>query len=601
MKSLISVLILILNFLYLNAQNKLETNKSITPNSMFQKANAYGGKEFVLGLPQLIFGQQYRIYITSKFSTPVTISQKGFSNKTYSTKANDLIIIDITPKNKIFIGDSTGYLKIYPYIECPSDEFSISLTSKEDIIVYTNMIWNYQINNYPRIENDGYFALPVSAWGNKYYNLGLYSFFDIPTNPNVLFNPSFLITSNYANTSIKIIYKDQMFGTYGAGRTYRFGKKEGDTVFVVLNKGESYWAPPLGDNRYDYSGTYIESDKPIGVISQGAANLPTNFQIKKIIMSEMLMPVSSWGKRIASVEFNRDTDKGDFLRVIASENNTLVTIKSYKKRSQTLLKKFTLNLKAGQIWEYNNYDGFVDPNDKNITGIRGAFIIEANKPILAMQFSYPNEWDFANTFDIFATQLPPIEHYTYKSFFACKKDFLDPKKDFINYLNFIAIGYQDGDENKKQFLGKSPYQITKMKLYSIKINGEYIDKDILQNNIYGTNLYWYCKQVKGGLNNIESENALTKFGGYAYGGNPYTFTENNEPQCYGWPAAMELKRTGESDIIGPRLEQKNAYECGLYSFSYSDTTSLQDKRHHVPSGRRHRARYARQSRSGQLL
>lgn len=98
----------------------------------------------------------------------------------------------------------------------------------------------------------------------------------------------------------------------------------GDTLTLTLNKFETFHALQEHTSA-DFTGAYITSNKPIGVVS-GNKKIPVPVNAGSADhLTEMLMPVDTWGKTFLTTS-TPDRSIGDIYRIVASEDGTIVTL-----------------------------------------------------------------------------------------------------------------------------------------------------------------------------------------------------------------------------------------------------------------------------------
>ncbi|MFN8406020.1 MAG: PKD domain-containing protein [Sphingobacteriaceae bacterium] len=191
-------------------------------------------------------------------------------------------------------------------------------------------------------------VLPVESLGSKYYVMG---YDQHGTTADGLF--SFSIVATAPNTTVLI--------------HQQVNQSPGPTTTVTLtNVGDVYQF--LGPD--DYTGTYVEVDPAISAcktfaLFSGSSGISIPFAINASInpLFQQLYPVNNWGKSYAYVPLS-GPDRGDMIRVIAQEDNTVVTIDGIV---------MPINLNKGSFYSS-------DP-------IPTAGMITANKPISVAQFA----------------------------------------------------------------------------------------------------------------------------------------------------------------------------------------------------------------------
>lgn len=475
--------------------------------------NSAQGREFWIAIPPNEVdgypGQLLEIYVTSSYNTQVTLySAMDGRTITKPVRAMDITTFSLL-QGDLFWSDEIRESEVVT-------QKGIRLTAPHPISVYVFSGKQYT--------SDGYLALPVNVWGTEYRHLSYYDYEDFGQKRG----NGFIIIASEDQTQVEI----QLYGK-GYGRTVG-GRRIGDRIRVLLNRGETYMVrgsgdPPAGQN--DFSGTRVISDKPVGFISFHMRTMipmiPTAGPISRDFLVEMLPPVSAWGKRYVTIEYQRKARKGDFFRILASQPNTRFRVRWY--RNGVLRGSISgLLQNAGDFWEYNYTNA---PDDSSIYG---QSIWEADKPVLLMQYSYSAFWDNDPNFDPFMIVVTPVEQYIRSTVFQTPAS----KAFATNYFNLIAIG----DTNDPQ----------QQKLKSITVDGQRVWQrypEFLGQRIPETDLYWVVLRMQPGAHRIIGE---TPFGGYIYGFSQY--------DSYGWPAAMAINKIDELDTLPPELRKTVA--CG---------------------------------------
>ncbi|XP_076472307.1 uncharacterized protein LOC143301799 [Babylonia areolata] len=166
----------------------------------------------------------------------------------------------------------------------------------------------YSVNKEPK-STDAYVSLPVDVLGQEYYAM------------TYTRDAELLVVGTQDNTQVSIEWPTSAGPcsiAYG-GTTYG----NGDTLTLTLNKYETFHALQL-DTNADFTGAYITSNKPIAVISGNKKiAVPLNAGSADHL-TEMLMPVDTWGTSFISTS-TPDRSIGDRFRMVASEDSTTVT------------------------------------------------------------------------------------------------------------------------------------------------------------------------------------------------------------------------------------------------------------------------------------
>lgn len=398
-------------------------------------------------------------------------------------------------------------------------EKGIRITADQPLSVY--------VLNAKPMTSEGYLALPVNALGTEYLHNSFPDFNEVRP-----WASGFIVVAAHDYTRVRIELRGK-----GKGMAKTSGGKNiGDVIQVNLMPGEVYYV--RGDattrGRFDLSGTRITSNKPIGVISTHQRTIIPSFDIYdgRDHLAEMMPPVSAWGKKYCTVQYERGSDLGDYFRIVASEDKTTWRVRWYDMVTKDLIGQTGGTLNAGQYAEYLNIS--VEANVPHDPSIRGTSVWEADKPVLVMQYAYSAQWDGNSIFDPFMILVVPVEQYIPRTVFQtpASKSFQN------NYFNIIAIG--DTTDPSREILK------------SVKIDGDAVytrDPKFLYNQIPGTDLFWAKIKVVPGAHYVEGD---TKFGGYIYGFSNF--------DSYGWPAAMAINKIDETDTVPPTIEKTSI--CG---------------------------------------
>ncbi|WP_197470054.1 hypothetical protein [Oleiphilus sp. HI0117] len=166
-------------------------------------------------------------------------------------------------------------------------------------------------------------ALPVSALGNEYI-IGHYVALKNYTNMQRT-NPVIGIVATEDDTSIEIDASMDIFPA-----EYE-RVKVGSLFNITLNKGDVYNLEARASNLADLTGSIIKSNKPISVLGQHpCAFIPQGVSACDHLV-EQLPPIESLSTEYITTPFwgrseNRFGDSGDYFRVIAPFDETLVYI-----------------------------------------------------------------------------------------------------------------------------------------------------------------------------------------------------------------------------------------------------------------------------------
>ena len=161
---------------------------------------------------------------------------------------------------------------------------------------------------------------------------------------------------------------------------------------VTINRYQTLY---LQVNNADISGTRVMTDKPVSVFSgHECAGLPySDYSCDMII--EQILPTNKWGSEVVIVPLL--TRYGYLIKIIAAEDNTMVTIAStgYTTGSVTSHPQFSLD--SGEFRELTSSGDYT--------------VIRSNHPISVYQFSYSNDFDGVTNSDPFMLLVPSRNQY----------------------------------------------------------------------------------------------------------------------------------------------------------------------------------------------
>lgn len=320
------------------------------------KSQTTEGTDFWFGYMENAVGQgapvTLEMYISARTTANVQIrSLRGFSR--------DIVV---RPGNTQRVVVPSDFM---PNTEGASDR-GIHVTSDEPISVY-------QLNK-RQFSADAAVILPVNAIGKEYY---VTAHMEPPGEIEAGSRESeFLVVAVEDGTEIEITPSAETYGGWDAGIKQT----------ITLDAGEMY----LVKSDEDLSGSYIKtinsSDDDCKNVAVFGGNVFVNvggcggFRDHLI---EQMFPTSAWGKNFVFVPYQTRSG-GDYIKIIASEDNTVVNIQSIG----------NINLDAGDVYR-----------NKALSGVR---TITSNNPISLAQYSRSSECDFASG-DPFMIIVSPIE------------------------------------------------------------------------------------------------------------------------------------------------------------------------------------------------
>jgi gliding motility-associated-like protein len=286
------------------------------------------GNDFWCGfLRHRDYGQDaMAVIITSKTNTSGTV-RIPLQNwqKPFTVAANSVTVVQMP-------GIAENALS--EYIE----QRGIQVVSDDPVSVY--------IHQYHAMRSEATVVLPVFSLGTEYYALTYKGLQD----QGMVYPSEFLLVGAVDSTHINVTVSDQTKGGHAAGSTFQ----------IILNAGETYQVQAAAGTG-DMSGSHITGDKKFSVLAGASwTQVPTGCDFRDNLLEQMY-PVSTWGKQFVSAPFAHMSY--DLFRVLASEDNTVVTVKG-----QTT-QQFTIQ--AGKYVEFKSSE---------------ANFITASHPVMVAQF-----------------------------------------------------------------------------------------------------------------------------------------------------------------------------------------------------------------------
>lgn len=531
MKSIYYLLILSLfqfGFTYVDAKDDIQIKTNIKSLELASSE----GTEFFVAFPyndnKQQPGQNLAIYVTSRVDNVVTLSNDALGlNIKKSVKANETVEFST----------STGLLdwdaEIFDFETVTNGGYKI--TSESPVTVFCL--------NSKFATSEGYMAIPTRSWGKEYIHNSFYDFKEARE-----WAGGFVVLAKEDSTRIVINIVDGANRARGFGETTG-GKMHGDQIEVYLNEGETYAVQGTGTTRgiFDLSGTKVVSDKPIGLISyHNRAMIPaTVVNNGRDHILEMIPAVEAWGKEYVTVELDRKTDKGDYFRIIAGEDNTTINAKWFVKEGTKQISAFgpiTL-VNKGDWYEFNGAGATMPHNQESI---RGVSHITADKPILVCQYSYSANYDGASTFDPFMIVLTSTQQFT-KSAISTRPKNYGSNEFTNNYISILARGDTTDPINNKKILNSFTLNEVPITNY---------DTNFAAQRIPLTDYYWLS------LDNVSYESLIieseTEFSTFMYGFANF--------DSYGWPASSNAKRLNVTDSLSPgivKMDNNDGYLFGV--------------------------------------
>jgi hypothetical protein len=384
-------------------------------------AGSNSGTEYYISFPPCYEEESggdnsLRVFIASAVIQEVTLEVKGKDYKqTKTTESNGVIEFRIPP----FYGHP--YQKSGTMFASPEQvfkEYAIHIKSAHPIVVYGVSRYQYT--------SDGFMAIPVSSFGTEYV-IGAYpqytgagTSYELPSLSNIV--------SAYDGTEVTFT----MGGTKGSRTTG--GMKLGEKKTFTMQKGDVLCFANLGDAA-DISGSLVQSNKPIGVISGNqCANVPSGVYACDYIC-EMELPTYTWGKEYHITPIV-GRQKAPLIRVFAKEPNTKV----YRDGQLWFDLSLATREEGKSFVEKRVFDGSL--TDQVNSGGSPCKVISADKPIYVMLYN-PGQTDDNVSSDPFQMVISPFEQYRKEIVFAtpnAKGSTLPFARQYVNLV------YQTNDD-----------------------------------------------------------------------------------------------------------------------------------------------------------
>lgn len=313
------------------------------------KLNLTEGTRYMVAFPQVQASpsekpmpQPMQLFISSKVKakvrvqTPSIINDNARIDREYSLEPNKVTRISIpTTYMSVNSQTKTGY--------------GILVTSTKPISVSTYQAWmgNGELARH----------LPIESWGKNYYTANMYQD-RYGRDGDYKYRPSqILVIASRDNT---VVSYTPTWDTEGGADMP--SARKGQTQTITLEKGETYLIKGKIDENYnkewstDLSGTFIQSNKPVGIISGHVkvailrypdvlpptgmfaaeahfvrnnvhdAMLPIEMSGTEFVtIPSMYTPLRNQGAGESGAQIGIEDDRGDVVRFIALEDGTRIS------------------------------------------------------------------------------------------------------------------------------------------------------------------------------------------------------------------------------------------------------------------------------------
>jgi hypothetical protein len=470
------------------------------------------GTEFWFAIPHVVqangeklrkgYNSPIQLWIASKVSTKVVIESVDgliIPKKEYLIEPSQALKVDLNDLLMLVDNDD----------ETATNK-GIHITSDDPVSVDVFMTYEFS--------GEAFHVIPVEWLGKEYFTLNLYQD-TMKTASSFITTPGqIVIIATQNNTNL----------TYKPKAITQNGIKAGNTGSVILQKGQTFliqskYIPNMSQQSVtDLSGTYISSNYPVAIISghtkgayppfdASAVGGSLNTEHIRNALVEMLIPHEYYGSEYISVPiryttrgtFSRVGYKGDLIRFVATENNTLI----YQMRPDGTPMQISTTLKQGEIFDIPNMEQ--------------AAYYYSSKPVLAGQYgkcydSDPGTMEQLNGNGMLLNLIPLSSWCGYASFRVAS-----------NLDSYIYLIFDSKDTPNLKF-DDIPF--------NVKFSGF--------QQVPGTSFNSIIKPVDEGTHTIEGDNGA-KFAGYCYG----YHDEGYKPFAYGYPIGINFYNSCNDSVI----------------------------------------------------
>jgi hypothetical protein len=549
--TLLLAVVLLLSTSVGSAQNKKVNDE------LLNSASGAQGTEFIVAFPcndnsPFERNTQFEIYIATSADVANVRVRAGDdpAEKRFQVLKNRITTMSL---------EAGGPLQLQPSLEIRALESEV-VTQKGVVITSDKPISVYVLSA-KTFSSDGYLAIPTSAWGRRYMPVCYFDFKE--SNTRDTWAGGFVVIAKDDDTDVTILLRGE---GGGIGRT-RNGKRIGERFTINMRRGETYQIMGDGTTRgdFDLTGSLITSTKPIGLISFHSRTMVPNqgnFNGRDPLY-EMIPPVSAWGKKYVSVEYNRNGSnnmgKGDYYRILAAEDGTVVTGRYLHKINKSVLGtlSFPGTLRSGEFRDFAKTSSPVElPN--------GVVIIEANKPIFVMQYNCSAAFDGDQINDPFMINVTPMEQYISGTIFQTPDVANFTEHYFTMIVEVLHPETEDADLKSLAIDGIFVYQDPRASIAPQLLTPQSI---IPPQYVEGRRVR-HCSVVFGerGGTHIVTSNGRVRFGGYIFG--------NGNVDSYGWPAAAAFRDVSTVDTLPPLFTKSE--ECGDFTYNSTEIRNQPD-------------------------
>ena len=270
------------------------------------------------------------------------------------------------------------------------------------------------------IENKGIHITandPVSVYGLNEQNMSTDAYTALPTNA---LGMDYRIV-NYHTTISEHATALSVVSTQDGTHVSILNHQTGSTINVTLDQGQTYYLrDPI--TMHDLTGSRIQSDYPVAVYGSDESTLVPDLCSAADHIIEEMFPYYSWGKNFVTAFFAGRDLGGDYFRIVAADNGTVITVNGTQ----------VATINAGVFYE---------------TNLAGYNEITASNPVMVAQFAKGSTCA-AGIGDPFMMLIPPKDQFL-TSYTICNVTLANTTgvQHWVNVLapdNALGSIYEDG-------------------------------------------------------------------------------------------------------------------------------------------------------------
>jgi len=285
-------------------------SSSLPPPPEMARSNK--GKDFLVG--GLYTGSALLISGDTATTGNVTVGDQGSLSFAVVPGSVTAVEIDLPFRIRAF----------NDFIDRDDSKRGVRVTTASDVVVYGMLILDDVLTYYyfqgQEQSNDGFVVLPTEALGTRYVVLSYES-------QGVEFNGKLILHNGRSILSV-VAGEDDTVITVTPTVTVSENRPAG-VPFQVELRALDHYRLETSERGADFSGTVVTSNRPVAVFAGGTClDVPIvdkgDFSECSLLLSQ-LPPTDVWGTNFLTVPLAHRT-RGDFFRVLASQDGTRVTL-----------------------------------------------------------------------------------------------------------------------------------------------------------------------------------------------------------------------------------------------------------------------------------